>query len=475
MLQSIKRSSVPVQISVGANEMRKFVHIVKDLEEQIINYNYKEGDKLPSIRVLSSQYKVSKSTVIRALQDLEQRHIVYSVDKSGYYVVKSVITADVEEQGVIDFATSSPTSDIFPYLDFQHCVNKAIDIYKQDLFTYGTPQGLPSLLHIVQKQLANYQVFTNIRNVFVVSGIQQALSILSAIPFPNGKRKILIEQPSYHLFVEHLITYGVPVTGIKRTSHGIDFEELEEMFKTGDIKFFYTMPRFQNPLGCSYSTEEKKKIVALAHKYDVYIVEDDYLADMEQDTKADPLYAYDDKSYVIYLKSYSKIIFPGLRIGIAVIPDSLTIFKKYKSIHDIDSSMLSQGALEIYLKSNMFDRHKQKIKSYYEQRSRLLHAALEQQLIQNGDLFSFNIGEKAALHTHIRLVEDIPANEIINKLKEKSVWIASMDKNYLPSFPKENLLKLNVSRVRLNGIEEGVQLLIDEMRRLKTASMYKSQ
>lgn len=456
--------------------MHKFVHIVKDLEEQIINYNYKEGDKLPSIRVLSSQYKVSKSTVIRALQDLEQRHIVYSVDKSGYFVVKSVITADEEEQGVIDFATSSPTPDIFPYLDFQHCVNKAIDIYKQDLFTYGTPQGLPSLLHIVQKQLANYQVFTNIRNVFVVSGIQQALSILTAIPFPNGKRKILIEQPSYHLFVEHLITYGAPVTGIKRTSEGIDFEELEEMFKTGDIKFFYTMPRFHNPLGCSYSTEEKKKMVALAHKYDVYIVEDDYLADMEQDTKADPLYAYDDRSYVIYLKSYSKIIFPGLRIGIAVIPDSLlTIFKKYKSIQDIDSSMLSQGALEIYLKSNMFDRHKQKIRSYYEQRSRLLYEALEQQLIQNGDLFSFDIGVKASLHTHIRLAADIPAHEVINGLKKKSIWIASMDKNYLPSFPKDNLLKLNVSRVRLNGIEEGVQLLIDEMRRLRTASMSRSQ
>ncbi|MBA9084338.1 DNA-binding transcriptional MocR family regulator [Fontibacillus solani] len=455
--------------------MHKFFLIVKELEEQIVNHNLKEGDKLPSIRVLANQYHVSKSTVIRALHDLEQRHIVYSVDKSGYYLVKSGIIANEEEQGMIDFATSSPDPNIFPYLDFQHCVNKAIDTYKQDLFTYGTPQGLPSLLHIMQKQLANYQVFTNVRNLFVVSGIQQALSILTALPFPNGKRKILIEQPSYHLFIEHLITYGVPVAGIKRTSRGIDFEELEEIFKTEDIKFFYTMPRFHNPLGCSYSAEEKKKIVALAHKYDVYIVEDDYLADMEQDTKADPLYAYDDKTHVIYLKSYSKIIFPGLRIGIAVIPDSLlTAFTQYKRIQDIDSSMLSQGALEIYLKSSMFDRHKLKIKSYYEQRSRLLHAALEQQLIQNGNLFSFDVGVKSSLHTYIRLIEDVPANEVIRRLKKKSLWIEPIDKHYLPSFPKDNLLKLNVSRVRLNGIEDGVHLLIDEIRQLMTASFSKS-
>ncbi|TCZ77149.1 PLP-dependent aminotransferase family protein [Paenibacillus albiflavus] len=453
--------------------MHKFFLIVKELEEQIVNHNLKEGDKLPSIRVLANQYHVSKSTVIRALHDLEQRHIVYSVDKSGYYVVKSMITANVEEEDMIDFATSSPDQQIFPYLDFQHCVNKAIDTYKQDLFTYGTPQGLPSLLDMMQKQLANYQVFTNVRNLFVVSGIQQALSILTALPFPNEKRKILIEQPSYHLFIEHVMTYGVPVVGIKRTSQGIDFEELEEIFKTEDIKFFYTMPRFHNPLGCSYSAEEKKKIVALAHKYDVYIVEDDYLADMEQDTKADPLYAYDDKTRVVYLKSYSKIIFPGLRIGIAVIPDSLVAaFTQYKRIQDIDSSMLSQGALEIYLKSSMFDRHKQKIKSYYEQRSRLLHAALEQQLIQNGNLFSFDAGVKSSLHTYIRLIEDVPANEVIRRLRGKSLRIEPIDKHYLPSFPKDNLLKLNVSRVRLSGIEDGVHLLINEIRQLLAASFF---
>lgn len=447
--------------------MHKFLLIVKDLEELIINHTLKEGNKLPSIRVLANQYNVSKSTIIRALNDLERRHIVYSVDKSGYYVVKSTTIPNYEEQEVIDFATSSPDSRIFPYLDFQHCVNKAIDTYKQDLFIYGTPQGLPSLLSIMQKQLANYQVFTKVRNIFVVSGVQQALSILTDLPFPNGKRKILIEQPSYHLFIEHLVTHGIPVIGIKRTSRGIDFGELEEIFKTEDIKFFYTMPRIQNPLGCSYSTEEKRKIVALANKYDVYIVEDDYLADLEQDTKADPIYSYDDKSHVIYLKSYSKVIFPGLRIGIAVIPDMfLSVFTQYKRIQDIDSSMLSQGALEIYLKSRMFDRHKQKIKSFYDQRSRLLQASLEQQFIQNGDLFTFDTSGKLTLHTYIKLNDGIPTNEVIRRLKRKSIWIDPIDKHYLPSFPKDNLLKLNISHVPVNGIENGVSELINEIRQI---------
>ncbi|TVX95181.1 PLP-dependent aminotransferase family protein [Cohnella terricola] len=455
--------------------MQKFMLIVKDLEELIVNHTFKEGDKLPSIRALANQYQVNKSTVIRALTDLERRHIVYSVDKSGYYVVKSTITPNYEEEGAVDFAASSPDSRVFPYLDFQHCVNKAIDTYKQDLFIYGTAQGLPSLLNIMQKQLANYQVFTKVRNLFVVSGVQQALSILTALPFPNGKRKILIEQPSYHLYIEHLITHGVPVIGIKRTSRGIDFGELEEIFRTEDIKFFYTMPRLHNPLGCSYSTEEKKKLVALAHKYDVYIVEDDYLADLDQDAKADPVYTYDSKSHVIYLKSYSKIIFPGLRIGIAVIPDMLiSLFAQYKRIQDIDSSMLSQGALEIYLKSSMFDRHKQKIKSFYDQRSQLLYEALERQFNENKNLITFEVGRKLSLHTHIKLHDSIPANEVIRRLKRKSIWIEPIDKHYLPSFPQDNFIKLNVSHARLNGIENGITTLIHEIRHIAAVGHSKS-
>lgn len=112
----------------------------------------------------------------------------------------------VRNSSVIDFATSAPDSDVFPYLDFQHCINKAIDTYKNDLFIYGTPKGLPSLIRVMQRQLANYQVFTNEENIFITSGVQQALSLLTSIPFPNKKKTILIEQPSYHLFIEYLET-----------------------------------------------------------------------------------------------------------------------------------------------------------------------------------------------------------------------------------------------------------------------------
>ncbi|MCI0765844.1 PLP-dependent aminotransferase family protein [Bacillus sp. TL12] len=452
--------------------MYKYLNILNDLESMIQKGEIKEGKKLPSIRSLVSQYECNKATIIRALHELEKRHIIYSVPQSGYYVVKRMGNHEENESEKIDFASSAPDPDVFPYLDFQHCINKAIDTYKNDLFIYGTPKGLPSLISVAQKQLTNYQVFTKEENIFITSGVQQALAILTSIPFPNQNETILIEQPSYHLFIEYIEKNRIPVIGIKRTVEGIDLIELEKIFRTRKIKFFYTIPRFHHPLGTSYSKKEKEKIISLARKYNVFIVEDDYLADLEQNPKVDPLYSYDDSSHIIYLKSYSKIIFPGLRVGLAVIPSSIAeAFHKYKKLLDIDSSMISQAALEIYIKSGMFERHKQKIQLSYYTRSKALSEVLEEAYKENQHLFcktESNIG----IHTCLSLHKNIMTETLIKNLRQNQIFIETVDKNYLSSFHKEKLLKLNVSNVKEEKIGIGIHRVIEEMKHVSRVDFH---
>ncbi|OBZ13748.1 PLP-dependent aminotransferase family protein [Bacillus sp. FJAT-26390] len=447
-----------------------YLKLMNELEELILKQPYKDGQKLPSIRSLAEQCGCSKSTIIKALDELEKRHLIYAMPKSGYYVVKGTDSVQGEASAILNFADSAPDPNVFPYLDFQHCINKAIDTYQKDLFVYGTAKGMTSLIDVVRKQLTSYQVFAEERSIFVVSGVQQALSLLAAIPFPSGKQKVLIEQPGYHLFIEYLETRRIPVIGIERRFSGIDFGRLEEIFRTEDIKFFYTMPRFHNPLGCSYTNKEKKRLARLAAKYDVYIVEDDFLADFEQDSKADPIYAHDDSSHVIYLKSYSKIIFPGLRIGIAVIPDLLTgSFRLYKKQDDIDSSMLSQAALEIYLRSGMFDRHRAKIRSSYTAKAKLLDAALVKEAARSGGAFAYERPKHPSIHTHILLDKTLSVPQIIAKLKKESIHLFSLDRDYLSNFQRENILKLNATNVSEEDIERGIErigaLLIQSARK----------
>ncbi|MFK7693198.1 PLP-dependent aminotransferase family protein [Paenibacillus sp. HJGM_3] len=448
--------------------MYKYQMMFNEMERKMERRIFKEGDKIPSIQTLAEQYGCSKSTVLRMLSELEKRHMIYSIPKSGYYVVKGKHGDEGAASSImLDFAASTPDPDVFPYLDFQQCINKAIDTYKNNLFRYGTQQGLPSLIRIVQKHLASHQVFTNERNIVITSGIQQALFILSSIPFPNGKKKILVEQPCYHLFIAILETGNIPAVGIQRTAEGIDLEELERIFRTEDIKLFYTMSRFQVPLGTAYSRQEKQKIVELARKYDVLIVEDDHLADLEQDRKRDPLFAYDTSSHVIYLKSYSKVIFPGLRIGVAVIPDALVeIFVRYKKLQDIDSSMLSQGALEIYLKSRMFERHKEKIRSSYARRASIMATCLKEHAGRSNGLFTFYPPDQPSIHTHISLQARIPLSLLLARLQKQSILLEPIDKHYLSSFPKANVLKLNASQVKEDEIAGGIAKIAEELRRI---------
>ncbi|MDM5239326.1 PLP-dependent aminotransferase family protein [Bacillus cereus] len=444
--------------------MYKYLHVLNNIENMIQNGEIKEGKKLPSIRTLVTQYGCNKATVIRALHELEKRHIIYSVPQSGYYVFKKS-GSTMENNEIIDFASSAPDPDVFPYLDFQHCINKAIDTYKNDLFVYGTPKGLPSLITVIQKQLANYQVFTKEENIFITSGVQQALAILTSIPFPNENETILIEQPTYHLYIDYLEINKIPVIGINRTNEGIDLNEVERIFRTGKIKFFYTIPRYHHPLGTSYSKDEKEKIVQLAKQYNVFIVEDDYLADLETDSKADPLYSLDNCNHVIYLKSYSKIIFPGLRVGVAVIPQAIAnAFHKYKKILDIDSPMISQAALEIYIKSGMFERHKSKINSSYYNRSIKLAETLEKVHNENPLLFTFKKQKILGIHTCLEMQKNIVTETLIKKIGENQISIDSIDRNYLNDFHKEKLLKLNVSNVKEDKIEEGIRKVIEEIK-----------
>ncbi|WP_256757003.1 PLP-dependent aminotransferase family protein [Cohnella sp. WQ 127256] len=445
--------------------MFKFNEISYDLEQAIKSSTYKEGEKLPSIRALCNQYHCNKSTVIQALQELEKRHVIYSVPRSGYYVLKKSFQPLDEKKNVYDFATSAPDWNEFPYADFQHCILKAIDAYQQELFIYGTSKGLPSLLKVVQRQLENDQVFAKEEHIMVTSGVQQALFILQSIPFPNQRRKILVEQPGYHLLIDYINQYGLEAIGIARSAQGIDLNRLEQIFQQEDIKFFYSMPRFHNPLGTSYSKEEKIEIVRLAEKYDVYIVEDDFLADFDRDTKRDPLYAYDRHERVIYLKSYSKIMFPGLRVGIAVVPPALLqAFHQYKKYIDIDSPMISQAALEIYMKSGMFDHHKFRIQTSYIKRSQALNDAIQQFIGESLPGVVSVHQPTQVMHTHIALDKQVNLNQLVLHAKKRNVAIETADRNYLTEFPREKILKLNVSNISAELIGEGMEKVAEAIK-----------
>lgn len=442
----------------------KYERITRHLLREMEAGRIRPGGKMPSIRDVAAAFACSPNTVVHAYRTLEQEHLIYSVAKSGYYMVEKKPTDwQAASNPCIDFTSSTPSAAFLPFHELQHCLQQAIAQYREDLFGYTEPQGIPSLRRELRKHLRKHQIFAGEDQVCVMTGAQQAFSILTRMPFPNGGDTVLMEQPTYYGFLETAKLHGCAMAGIERDERGIDLERLEALFRTGRIRFFYTVPRFLNPLGVSYSTEQKRRIARLAAQYDVYIVEDDYFADLETDGKADPLYALDEASRVVYVQSFSKTTMPGLRLAVAVLPRALaSLFLGYKRAADISTPVLSQGALEIYIKCGMYERHIALIRRHYRDKMAYL-LTLCDRLLRGRVRYS---SPDSGVFVTLELPGPLQASVLIDRLKRRGVLASNVDRHLLPEFRRNNRLRLCVIGVDQEQMEAGIAIIAEELERM---------
>ncbi|WP_236563005.1 PLP-dependent aminotransferase family protein [Streptococcus halichoeri] len=352
--------------------MTKYQAIISAITTAIEQEHYQTGQRIPSIRQLSRDYHCSKDTVQRALHSLVQANIIYAVPKSGYYVFGD--QGQVPNPGIQHLADYHHKA----YQDFQRCLTESFDKDEHlALNDYPNQAGLPELIESLQPYLQDKKVYTKPDHILITSGSQQALYLLSQIQFPNQGSHILIDKPSYSGMVNILKQLALPFETIEREADHYDFTALEALFKQGHIKYYYTIPHFSNPLGLSYKEAEKKRLVALAERYNVYLLEDDYLGDFSPGSL--PLHYYDTAQRVIYLQSFSMTLFPALRLAALVLPANLVAaVLNYKKVMDLGTNSMIQKALALYLSNGMFTRNNLSLKHYLAERQQFISQSLTQ-------------------------------------------------------------------------------------------------
>ncbi len=430
--------------------MKKYEKIFNDLIEEMKDGSLKKGDRLPSIRLLSKKYDCSKSTVIKALNELSLQSYIYSVEKSGYYVFRNID----EKSDDVDFVSSLPDSAGFPFNDFKACVSETMDYRENYLFDYNSKlQGLGELIDSFYNLMNSYSVYAKKEQIVVTSGTQQALYILSVMKI-DGNDSILVEQPTYSRMNELIKNLGLKYETIERRVSGIDLKRLEEIFKSGKIKFFYTMPRLHNPLGANYSKEEKKRIVELAAQYDVYLIEDDYMADFALSGNA-PLHYYDVNDKVVYIKSFSSIIFPSLRIASVVLPKTLIKeFLVLKNAMDYDSNLLIQKALSTYIDNGMFAKHRQRQLSLYESKHRKL-----KEILDKSDVKYYLIYDTKTVFQ----IKDASKIAQLKKVIDGRYKVDFIEGNYISRCPYI-YVKIDVRNMNVKDIDKNVNDLLADLK-----------
>ena len=417
----------------------KYQAVVSFLKKGIESGKFPTGSRLPSIRQLSQDFHCSKDTVQRALLELRHEKYLYAKPQSGYYILEQGQHQDLEIEVTDEHASA--------YDDFRLCVNETLIGRENYLFNYyDNQEGLEELRQSVHQLLFNQALYCKPDQLVLTSGTQQALFILSQINFPSKGEEILVEQPTYHRMNRLLVAQELAYQTIERRIDGIDLEELEEQFKSGKIKFFYTIPRFHYPLGHSYSDQEKSAILDLANQYGVYIVEDDYLGDLDP-RKGQTFHYLDTEDRVIYIKSFSTSLFPALRITALILPNALKeAFVSYKNILDYDSNLIMQKALSLYIDSQLFEKNRLARLTLQENYQARIKKVLEG-----------NTCPLPHYPLHDGLLLDLRNYPKIASLKHGSLKLDFFEKAYLDACPYQ------FAKVSLENLEELLEYIKAEL------------
>jgi len=417
----------------------KYQAVVSFLKKGIESGKFPTGSRLPSIRQLSLDFHCSKDTVQRALLELRHEQYLYAKPQSGYYVLEQGQHQDLEIEVTDEHASA--------YDDFRLCVNETLIGRENYLFNYyDNQEGLEELRQSVHQLLFGQALYCKPDQLVLTSGTQQALFILSQINFPSEGAEILVEQPTYHRMNRLLVAQGLAYQTIERRIDGIDLDELEEQFKSGKIKFFYTIPRFHYPLGHSYSDQEKRAILDLANQYGVYIVEDDYLGDLDP-KKGQTFHYLDTEDRVIYIKSFSTSLFPALRITALILPNALKeAFVSYKNILDYDSNLIMQKALSLYIDSQLFEKNRLARLTLQENYQTRIKEVLEK-----------NTCPLPCYPLHDGLLLDLRTYPKIASLKHSSLKLDFFEKAYLDACPYQ------FAKVSLENLEELLEYIKAEL------------
>ena len=442
--------------------------------------------KLPATRELSKLLGVSRNSVITAYENLEEKGVLYTVKGRGTFVaeVKSInedgwkiswsekandygklaekldiVKSEIPwEKNLISFKSISPDGELFDMEEFKKAFLNRISIEGHKLLNYGYAKGYKPLMEYLLEYMKSNGVDIEGKDIIITNGFTEGLEMLCEAYTSPGD-KIICENPTHNTSIKIMKVHGIEVVGVKMNEDGIDILELEEKLKDNKIKFGYLIPSYHNPTGIVLKGEKRFEVYNLFKKYNVPIIEDGFNEELlYNSTHVSPIAALDKGgSGVVYIGSFSKILFPGIRVGwLLADKEVINILESVKRCKNIHTSFLDQGILYEYLRSGAFEKQIKKVRKSYKERYEFALKCINKYVNPK-----FIWGE-GGLHIYIG-IEGITGRELLNRCYKKGVIFTPGD-----VFSMDNAgdytLRLGLSRLSLKEIEKGIKIIGEELK-----------
>ena len=460
-----------------------YIQIKNYLEEMISKGLLPHNSKLPSTRELSSILKVSRNSIVLAYEELKSEGIIYSLSGRGPFVNSENIihnshwqidyehfendymktTNDMDimksevrwKSGQISFKSIAPDGELFDMEELKKSFLNRFNLEGHKLLNYGYAQGYKPLIDYLHKYMNKKGVDTTHNDILMVNGFTEGLNLVISTLTSQGDY-ILCENPTHNTSIKIMKSHGVNIIPMNMNEKGLDFDDLDKKLKKykNKIKFSYITPSYHNPTGMVMSPENRYKFYNLMKKNNIPIIEDGFNEELlYSSSHIFPICSLDNNSNgVIYIGSFSKILFPGLRIGWLLgdkkLINRLESVKRATTIH---VSFLDQGILYDYLQNGAFEKYIKKTRKYYGDKFNFAKKCVEkyincEHILGDGGLHLFLI------------FKDLDTRKLLDECYKKDVIFMTGDLFYIDD-RGENTLRLGLSRLSEEDIEKGIKII----------------
>jgi len=464
------------------------------LKHQIESGGLPPETRLPATRELAAALGVSRLTVSTAYAELEAEGLVYSHVGRGTFVASPLEPpswkrkAEKQHNGhewplwqqasprqlqnpdrdelyrllslanrsdVISFTEGTGATEIFSTDDFRRAMNEILRRDGVDALGYGERAGYYPLRTTIAQILATQGITATAEEILITSGSQQALGLVARSLTRPGDT-VLIESPTYLGAQDVFRLAGVRLVGIPLDEEGLRVDLVENALQRFKPSLIYTIPTFQNPTGTCMSTTRRRHLLDLAQRYNVPIIEDDYVGSLRYDGIARPaLKTLDHRGDVIYIATFSKTLVPALRLGFIVA--SGPIYAQLllcKRVADLATSNFIQRALETYISVGRYQAHLRKVCRLYRQRRDTILDTLQKHLPPECSWVS----PQGGLFIWLRLPFNIIAEDFYRTaLKHKVAFFPGSV--LFPEGGRHPFIRLNFATKPSEQIEEGIARL----------------
>lgn len=471
--------------------------LYEEIRRAILSGRFRSGERVPSTRALSESLGISRATVTLAYEFLLSEGYLQSTTGSGTYVCRQLPETLMrtnlkdgkhrasletekpkrssrrlskygsylkerpwldygEDEPEIQFSFGRPDMEQFP---FKTWIQIASQIAKKpELFLLDCPsksQGYLPLRQTIAAHLAKSRaVNCSPAQIIIVNGSQQGIDLVTRTIIDRGDQ-VGIEDPGYIGAKKAFEVAGAQLVGIPVDGSGVVIEKLKNS-ATSAMKLLYCTPSHQFPTGVVLPLPRRLELLHWAQRNGTYLIEDDYDSEYRYSGRPVPSMAgLDHSESVIYIGTFSKVMFPALRLGYLVVPTGLIdVFARAKFLADRHSPLFQQQVLNEFIKSGHYERHIRRMRVLYEHRRQVVIAALRKQFDKNVDVLGENAGINILIRIHERMDDDL----FIRSARELGVGLVRTKQFYLSEAPAHEFL-LNFAALSDEKIEEGVARL----------------